>query len=103
MKNPQFMSWGFLIIMFALLYFFMIVPQKKQKKTREAMLTALQVGDKVITIGGIYGTVTNIKDDRVFLEIAEKVEIKIRKTAVSAQQPTAAAAPAKVEESESLD
>lgn len=97
MKNPQFMSWGFLIIMFALLYFFMIVPQKKQKKSREAMLSTLNVGDKVITIGGIYGTITNIKDDRVFLDIADKVEIKIRKTAVSAIQT---AAPAKVEENE---
>ncbi len=85
-NNPQVMSWGFLILMFAVLYFFMIVPQRKQKKAREAMLSALKVGDRVITIGGIYGEVTNIKEDRVFLQVAENVELKLRRSAVGSMQ-----------------
>ena len=80
------MSWGFLILMFAVLYFFMIAPQRKQKKAREAMLNALKVGDRVITIGGVYGEITNIKEDRVFLQVAENVELKFRKSAIGSLQ-----------------
>ncbi len=85
--NPQVMSWGFLILMFAVLYFFMIAPQRKQKKAREAMLAALKIGDRVITIGGIYGDITNIKDDRVFLKVSDTVELKMRRSAMGNLQP----------------
>jgi preprotein translocase subunit YajC len=95
LDNPQVMSWGFLILMFAVLYFFMILPQRKQKKAREAMLAALQIGNKVITIGGIYGEITNIKDDRVFLLVADGVELKLRRSAVGSLQVEPQAAPKK--------
>ncbi len=95
MDNPQVMSWGFLILMFAVLYFFMILPQRKQKKAREAMLVALKIGDKVITIGGIYGEITNIKDDRVFLQVADDVELKFRRSAVGSMQVEPQATPKK--------
>lgn len=75
-----------LILMFAILYFLLIRPQQKQQKKRKEMLGALKVGDKVITIGGIYGTITNVKEDRVFLQIAENVEIKVLRSAIGQMQ-----------------
>ena len=58
-------SIGFLLIMFGVMYFLMIRPQKKKEKAVKAMLDALKVGDRVCTIGGISGTVTGGKDDPV--------------------------------------
>lgn len=92
MNNPQTMSWGFLILMFVIFYFFLIVPQRKQKKKREEMLASLKDGDKIITIGGVFGTITNMKEDRIFLQIAENVEIKVTKSAIGSLQPDAAPA-----------
>lgn len=79
-----------LILMFALLYFLLIRPQQRQQKNRKAMLAALNVGDKVITIGGIYGTITNIREDRIFLQIAENVEIRVTRSAIGQLQAEAA-------------
>ena len=58
-----------LIIMFALMYFFMIRPEKKRKKKEQEMLAALKRGDRVCTIGGIYGTIMDIKDDTITLAV----------------------------------
>ena len=58
-----------LIIMFALMYFMMIRPEKKRKKKEKAMLDALKRGDRICTIGGIYGTIMDIKDDTITLAV----------------------------------
>ena len=58
-----------LIIMFALMYFLMIRPEKKRKKKEKAMLEALKRGDRICTIGGIYGTIMDIKDDTITLAV----------------------------------
>ena len=58
-----------LIIMFALMYFFMIRPEKKRKKKEQEMLAALKRGDRICTIGGIYGTIADIKDDTITLTV----------------------------------
>lgn len=71
------------ILMFAIFYFLLIRPQQKQQKARQAMLDSLKKGNKVITIGGIYGEITDIKDDQLILRIADKVEIKTTRGAVS--------------------
>lgn len=71
------------IVLFGLMYLMIIRPQQKQQKERNAMLNALEVGDKVITIGGIVGTITRIKDDLVFLRIAPQVEIELKRSGVS--------------------
>ena len=65
-------SIGFLVIMFAVMYFLMIRPQKKKEKAVKAMLDALKVGDRVLTIGGIYGTVTGVKDDQVIITVGNQ-------------------------------
>lgn len=75
--NPTFMLVGYGLLMVAL-YFFMIAPQNKKRKEHEKMLTELKSGDEVVTAGGIYGTITSVKDDRFVVRIGEnnaKVEV----------------------------
>jgi preprotein translocase subunit YajC len=70
-------------LIFAVMYFFMIRPQiKKQKKERE-FRSALKTGDSVVTIGGIYGKVTDVKEDAVVIEVHGGTKLKVSKTAVS--------------------
>jgi preprotein translocase subunit YajC len=65
-------------------YFLFIAPQRKKQKEQEKMLTALQSGDEVVTSGGIYGVITNVKDDRFVLRIAENTKIEIGKAFITA-------------------
>ena len=58
-----------LIIMFVLMYFLMIRPEKKRKKKEQEMLAALKRGDRICTIGGSYGTIADIKDDTITLTV----------------------------------
>jgi preprotein translocase subunit YajC len=60
-------------------YFLFIAPQRKKQKEQEKMLSTLQSGDEVVTTGGIYGVITNVKDDRFVLRIAENTKIEIGK------------------------
>ena len=70
-------------IIFAVMYFFMIRPQiKKQKQEREYRST-LKKGDSVITIGGIYGKITEVKEDALVIEVHGGTKLKVSKTAVS--------------------
>ena len=74
----------FLGIMIAIFYFFMIRPQQKRQKEIKKQRDAMQPGDKVVTSGGIYGKVKEIKDTTVIVEIAENVRIKVDKNSVFA-------------------
>ena len=70
-------------MIFAVMYFFMIRPQiKKQKKEREYR-SSLKKGDQVVTIGGIHGKITDIKDDTFIIEVHAGNSLKVTKTAVS--------------------
>ena len=72
---------GFLIplgLMFAIMYFMVIMPQQRQRKKTQEMLGALKAGDKIITSGGIYGTVNGIDGDSVILKISSEPQVKIR-------------------------
>ena len=71
-------------LMFAAMYFFMIAPQRKKQKEQEKMLAALSSGDEIITTGGIYGTITNVKDDRFVVRIADNTKIEVGKSFVTA-------------------
>jgi len=82
-----------LVVMFAVLYFLMIRPENKRKKEAEAMRSALKVGDQITTIGGICGTVVNVKDDKFVIETgADQVRIEFAKWALSTNETAAAAA-----------
>jgi len=78
-----------LIIAFvAIMYFLMIRPQQKRAKEHKSFLQGLKKGDKIITSGGLYGTITGITDDSVTIEIAEKVRVKVDKNTVATIQRT---------------
>jgi preprotein translocase subunit YajC len=78
-----------LIVIMVIFYFLMILPaQRRQKKVAE-MLKNLKNGDKVITNGGIYGTIVGLESDSVQLRISEQVKIKIARSAISGLQPDA--------------
>lgn len=72
-----------LILMFVVFYFLLIWPQQKKAKAHRQLLANLQKGDNVVTASGIYGQITGITDTTVTLEIAEKVRIKISRSAVA--------------------
>ena len=72
-----------LVIIFAILYFLMIRPQQKQQKKHREMVAAMKKGDKVVTRGGMYGTVYGLTDTTVTLEVANDVKIKFARDAVS--------------------
>lgn len=76
-----------LILMFAVLYFIMIRPQMKRQKETKAMLAALAVGDEVLTVGGLFGKVTAIKDDVVTVEIAANTQVQLQKGAITTVLP----------------
>jgi preprotein translocase subunit YajC len=73
----------FYALLFAAMYFFMIAPQRKKQKETEKMLAALSTGDEIVTSGGIYGTITNVKDDRFVVRIAENTKIEVGKSFVT--------------------
>jgi preprotein translocase subunit YajC len=73
-----------MVLIFVVFYFFMIRPQSKRQKEIKKQREAMQVGDKVVTSGGIYGKVKEIKETTVIVEIAENVRIKVDKKSVFA-------------------
>jgi preprotein translocase subunit YajC len=76
-----------LIVIMGIFYMLLILPaQRRQKKTQE-MINALKNGDKVITNGGILGTIVGIEGDTVQLRIADQVKVKILRSAVTGLQP----------------
>jgi preprotein translocase subunit YajC len=60
-------------------YFFFIAPQRKKQKEHDKMLSTLQSGDEVVTTGGIYGVITNVKDDRFVVRVSENTKIEVGK------------------------
>lgn len=71
------------VLMIAVFYFLLIRPQRKRDKKTKEMLAALKVGDNVVSIGGIIGKISSIKDDTVTLEIgADKTKIKFERSAI---------------------
>lgn len=72
-----------LVVFGGIMYFFMIRPQQKQRKEREKLLNSLEKGDKIVTIGGLHGTITSLEDHTAVLEIAPNVKITIQRSAVS--------------------
>ena len=75
---------------FLLMYALLIHPQRKQQKEHQQMLQAIEKGDSVVTSGGIHGKVTGIADDVITVEIAERVRVKLNKSAISARHVTKA-------------
>lgn len=79
-------SYGPILFMILIFYFMLYRPQKKEQKRRNDMLSALKKGDRVITSGGIYGTITALSEKVITIKVADKVEIDISRQAVSGFQ-----------------
>lgn len=75
-----------LIIIFAIFYFILIRPQQQKQKKHKSILDSLQNGDKVITIGGLYGIIREIKGDVLTLEIAKDVLINATRSAIGVKR-----------------
>ena len=74
--------WVMLILIFVVMWIFMIRPQKKQQKELENFRNSLKKGDKVVTIGGIFGTIVEVKEDTVLMEVDNGVKIRVSKQAL---------------------
>lgn len=72
-----------LVAMLVLMYVLLIRPQRAQQRKTQDMLSALKPGDEIITIGGIYGDVIEVEEDKVVLEIAEDVHIEVTRRAIA--------------------
>ncbi len=72
-----------IILMVLIFYFLLYRPQKKAQEARTQMLNALKVGNRVITVGGIFGTIVSLGDEVVRLKIAENVEIEVARSAIN--------------------
>ena len=66
-------------LLFGAFYFLFLAPQRKKQKEHEKLLQSLKSGDDVVTNAGIYGTITNVKDDRFVVRIADNVKVEIAK------------------------
>ena len=81
-----------LVLMVAVFYFMLIRPENKRKKEAEQMRSAVKKGDKITTIGGIIGTVVNVKEDKIVIETsADQVRIEFAKWAISTNETAAEA------------
>ena len=78
-----FLLFGFMI----LIYFLMIRPENKRRKTHQEMLARIEVGEEIVTAGGILGKVSKINDQYLELSISENTKIKVQKTSISAVLP----------------
>ena len=78
-----FLLFGFMI----LIYFLMIRPENKRRKTHQEMLASLDLGNEVVTAGGILGKVSKINDQYIELSIADNTKIKVQKTSISTVLP----------------
>ena len=81
-KGSSWSMWVMLILIFIVMGCFMIRPQRKQQKELQAFRDGLKKGDKVMTIGGIYGKVVEIKDNSLLIEIDSNVKIRVAKSSV---------------------
>ena len=90
-----------IVLMIGVFYFMLIRPENKRKKEAEAMRGAVKTGDKITTIGGIIGTVVNVKEDRIVMETgADQVRVELAKWAISSNETAAAAAQAEAKKAQ---
>ena len=68
-----------ILLLFVGMWFLIIAPQRKRQKAHDKMLSELQTGDEIITSGGVYGTITNVKEDRFVVRIADNTKIELGK------------------------
>ncbi|MBN1154206.1 preprotein translocase subunit YajC [candidate division KSB1 bacterium] len=83
-QNPS--SYGMflpIILIFLIMYFLIFRPQMKRQKEQKKMIESVKKGDKIITIGGIFGTVVGVKDNSVILKVSENTKIELARTSIA--------------------
>jgi preprotein translocase subunit YajC len=78
----------FLVVIFAMFYFLMIRPQRKRQKEHEQMMQALQKGDKIVTAGGIYGTIESVGEDSLVIKVEGGTTLRVARNSVALRQET---------------
>jgi len=81
MNGPMLIVW--ILVFFGIFYFLAIRPQRRQKQAHAEMVSMLKKGDEIVTIGGMFGTITGIGDDYVEIEIAKRTRVRYLKRAIS--------------------
>ena len=90
-----------MVLMFVIFYFMLIRPENKRKKEAEQMRSSVRTGDKIVTIGGIVGTVVNVKENRIVIETgADQVRIELEKWAISSNETASEAAKAEAKKAQ---
>ena len=84
--QPTFATPLLFIFVIGIFYLIVFLPAQRQRKKLQDMIDNLKVGEKVVTSGGIYGTIVGFKDDRIQLRVAENVKIELSRNAVTALQ-----------------
>ena len=74
-----------IILLFIGMWFLIIAPQRKKQKAHDKMITELKTGDAIITSGGIFGSITNVKDDRFVVRVADNVKIELTKQSIGSK------------------
>jgi preprotein translocase subunit YajC len=75
-----------LVLFFAIIYFLMIRPQRKRAKEQQALMAGLQKGDKVVTVGGIYGQIESLSEDSVVLKIESGATIRVARNSIAGKR-----------------
>ena len=86
-----------LAVFVLIFYFFIIRPQRKRQKQHEGLISSIGRGDQIVTIGGFFGTVREVRDDTFLIELAEGVRVRILKSAVQTKRVLAPSTPASEE------
>jgi preprotein translocase subunit YajC len=84
--NSTWYMLGFLVLIFVLFYFVMIRPQRKRQKQQQEMMQGLQKGDRVITAGGIYGTIESVSEDSVVIKVESGATLRLNKGSVAVRR-----------------
>jgi preprotein translocase subunit YajC len=82
-QQPLWWTFGPVVLVFVIFYFLLIAPARKKQKKHQEMLNELKPGDRVITQGGIHGTVSGVSDAVVQLKIADQVKIEVDKRSIA--------------------
>lgn len=81
---------GFLLLMFVVFYFLIIRPQRKRQQEHEATISALKPGDRIITIGGVFGQIESLSEDSLVIKVESGALLRIARNAVAYKQGEAA-------------
>ena len=73
----------FMVLMFAMFYFLIIRPQRKRQQEHQALLASLNVGDKIITIGGIHGVIESMKEDSVLIKLESGATVRMSRASIA--------------------